>query len=81
MLYVSSSPLNHLRSRHVPDLGSQSPECLGSPGCKENFFATSKALEEGYVEIWGLPSLQPHMSHLFLHNPPPRFYPRRQYPF
>jgi len=42
--YVSSPPLNHLRSRHLPGLESQSPECLGSPGCKENFFAPSKAL-------------------------------------
>jgi hypothetical protein len=35
----------------------------------------AKPLDEGYVEIWDLPRLQPHMGPLFLHNPPPKALP------
>ncbi len=51
LLYVSSPPLN--LSQHLPGLESQRPEFLGSPGCKENFFAPSKALRGGLCGIYG----------------------------
>ncbi len=41
--YVSSPPLNHLRSRHLPGLESQSPECLGSPVKKRKFLCTKQS--------------------------------------